>query len=88
MTNEMAMVLVAVVTALGGIIVAGIQGLRKENRSDHANVRQHLRALSNIAERTERKVDIVKDELEEHLEWHAERTHGVSGPTESGSDRQ
>lgn len=75
------MIIVASITALGAVLVALIQGLRHENRTDHAHVRQHLDRLSNIAERTERKVDTVKDELHEHLEWHQESNHGTKGST-------
>lgn len=64
------MVAVAVVTAVGGIIVALIQGLRKENRADHAVVQERLSLLSQIAMRTENKVDTVKEELADHLDWH------------------
>lgn len=85
MRNELAMVLVAVITAGGGVIVALIQSLRRENKTDHANVRQHLNTLSNIAERTERKVDSVKDELHQHLEWHQESN---SGPNTSIGTRK
>lgn len=70
MDNGLAMVAVAVVTAIGGIIVALIQGLRKENRQDHAVVQERLSLLSQIAMRTENKVDTVKEELADHLDWH------------------
>ena len=70
MDNGLAMVLVAVVTAIGGVIVALIQGLRRENRDDHAVVQERLSLLSTIAMRTENKVDTVKDELADHLDWH------------------
>jgi len=72
MDNEMAMILVAVITTVGGILVALIQSLRKENRDDHEVVAWSLERLAVIAERTEDKVDTVKDELEEHLTWHEE----------------
>ena len=49
MDNGLAMVAVAVVTAIGGIIVALIQGLRKENRQDHAVVQERLSLLPQIA---------------------------------------
>lgn len=72
MDNEMAMILVAVITTVGGILVALIQSLRKENRDDHAVVQWSLERLAVIAERTEDKVDTVREELEEHLTWHEE----------------
>lgn len=79
--NQLTMIIVASITALGGVLVALIQGLRRENRTDHASVRRHLDRLSNIAERTERKVDTVKDELHGHLEWHQEPYDGTKTGT-------
>jgi hypothetical protein len=80
MDNGLAMVIVAVVTTVGGIVVAVIHSFRKENRKDHAEVSSGLLSLSLIALRTEQKVDTVKDELHEHLGWHS------GGPTdESGT---
>jgi len=72
MDNEIAMILVAVITAVGGVLVALIQSLRKEDRDDHEVGAGSLERLAVIAERTEDKVDTVKDELEEHLTWHEE----------------
>lgn len=70
MDNGLAMVTVAVVTAVGGVIVAVIHSARKENRQDHAVVADNLTRLTQIALRTEDKVDTVKDELHSHLDWH------------------
>ena len=70
MDNGLAMVVVALVTTVGGIVVAVIHSFRKENRKDHAEVSSGLLSLSLIALRTEQKVDTVKDELHEHLGWH------------------
>lgn len=79
------MVAVAVVTAIGGIIVALIQGLRKENREDHAIVQERLSLLSQIAMRTENKVDTVKEELADHLDWHK---GGFGGEVRRGTQKR
>ena len=79
MDNEMAMVVVAVITSVGGVVVALIQSLRKENRQDHATVQDSLYHLERIALRTEDKVDTVKEELEEHLAWHEGEVDGRPG---------
>ncbi len=54
---------VALVTAVGGIIVAVVHSFRKENHKDHAAVMNVLDRVSNTMERVEGKVD-------SHLEWH------------------
>lgn len=87
MANEMAMVVVALITTIGGIVVAVIHSFRKENRKDHAEVASGLVNLSLIALRTEQKVDTVKDELHEHLGWHTRGTTDESGTgTQRGTD--
>lgn len=58
-------VIVAVVTAVGGIIVAAIHSFRKENHKDHATVMDALDRVSNTMERVEGKVD-------SHIQWHAQ----------------
>jgi hypothetical protein len=83
--NGLAMVAVAVVTAIGGVIVALIQGLRKENREDHAVVQERLSLLSQIAMRTENKVDTVKEELADHLDWHK---GGIGGQVRRGTEKR
>lgn len=78
MDNSFAMIIVAVITAVGAIIVAVIQNLRKENRQDHNIVQNQLKHLYGVATRTETKVDKVKDELVSHLSWHQGGIHGES----------
>lgn len=70
------MVLAAVVAAVGGVIVAFIQGLRKENREDHATVQSALQHIYRVTTRTEDKVDSVKTELNKHLLSHKEGNNG------------
>ena len=81
MDNGLAMVAAAVVAAVGAVVVALIQTLRKENREDHAVVQNSLAVLSRIAIRTENKVDTVKSELEEHLQSHKGDLGGEVGRT-------
>lgn len=88
MDNEMAMVVVAIITTVGGIVVAVIHSFRKENRKDHAEVSSGLVNLSLIALRTEQKVDTVKDELHEHLGWHTRGTTDEPGTvTQTGTNK-
>jgi hypothetical protein len=66
-----ALVLAAIVTAVGGIIVAALQKFRKENHDDHAYVRGLLTMLYKSQNRIETKVDRVDERLTGHLEFHA-----------------
>lgn len=84
MDNGLAMVIVAVVTAVGGVIVAVIHSARKENRNDHALVSDSLVRLTDIALRTEDKVDTVAVELHDHLEGHNDGEHRRLGQTDKG----
>lgn len=77
------MVLAALVAAVGGVVVALIQALRKENRQDHDLVTRQLGHLFRIALRTEDKVEKVGNEMRDHLRWHE---GGKDGFTE-GRDR-
>ena len=47
-------VIVAVVAAVGGVLAAVVQGLRKENRDDHAMVGQ---ALNRIETKLDNHID-------------------------------
>jgi hypothetical protein len=47
-------VIVAVVAAVGGVLAALVQGLRKENRDDHAMVGQ---ALNRIETKLDNHID-------------------------------
>ena len=66
-----ALVLAAVVTAVGGIIVSVLQQFKKENSKDHAYVRGMLTMLYGSQRRIETKVDKVDERLTGHLEFHA-----------------
>jgi low affinity Fe/Cu permease len=62
-----ALVIAAVVAAVGTIIVTVIQQFRHENRKDHASVMDALQKVSTTVQRVEGKVD-------SHLEWHIKET--------------
>lgn len=62
-----ALVIAAVVAAVGTIIVTMIQQFRKENRRDHGAVMDALDRVSTTVQRVEGKVD-------SHLEWHIKET--------------
>jgi lipopolysaccharide biosynthesis regulator YciM len=66
-----ASIIVAAITAVGGIIVAAINKFRKENKDDHAYVRGVLTMLYKSQNRIETKVDRVDERLSNHLELHA-----------------
>ena len=71
MDGGWALVVAAVVTAVGGIIVAVLQQFKKENSKDHAYVRGMLSMLYSSQRRVETKVDRVDERLTDHLEFHA-----------------
>jgi lipopolysaccharide biosynthesis regulator YciM len=71
MDMAVASIIVAVITAVGGIIVAAISKFRKENHDDHAYVRGLLTMLYKSQNRIETKVDKVDERLTSHLEFHA-----------------
>jgi hypothetical protein len=60
-----ATVLSAAIVALGTLLTSLVQKTRKENRNDHAEVRNELRSLRTTLERVESKHD-------RHIEWHVE----------------
>lgn len=62
---------VAMITALGGVIVALIQRGRRENKDDHAVVLGALRHAVNVIHR-------VDDKLDKHIDDHAEGRYGGS----------
>jgi len=70
MDGGWALILSAVVTAVGGIIVTVIALFRKENREDHAVVSGMLQHVFSSVGRVEVKVDKVSDRLESHVKEH------------------
>ena len=73
MDGGWALILSAVVTAVGGVLVTLIAQFRKENKSDHAVVAGMLQHISRSVGRVETKVDKVEKKLNDHLSDH---THG------------
>lgn len=65
-----AIVLAAVVSAVGGILVALIQKFRKENQKDHDLVMSMLRIVYKSLQRNEMKLDKVDERLTDHIESH------------------
>ena len=78
MDAGVAAVLVGVITAIGGIVVAVIQliGLRNENKADHAVVQGQLSSILNSVFRVDSKVDGVTDRLDKHIQEHSEGAFG------------
>ena len=62
-----ALVISAVVAAVGTVIVTLLTMFRKENRRDHGAVMDALNNVSTTVQRVEGKVD-------SHLEWHIKET--------------
>lgn len=71
MDGGWALVLSAVVTAVGGVIVAVIAQFRKENKQDHDVVLGMIKMVYNRTGRVEEKVDRVDERLTEHVESHS-----------------
>jgi hypothetical protein len=65
-----ALVLSAVVTAVGGIVVTVISQFRKENREDHAVVSGMLQHIYKSIKGVETKVDKVEHKLNGHIKEH------------------
>lgn len=64
MDANWALILAAVVTAVGGIIVAVLQKFKTENHTDHQVVLGMLKILHKGQQR-------VEERLDNHLEFHA-----------------
>lgn len=69
MTAANASIVVAVITMIGGIIVAFIQAARKENHADHAVVQKQLNLIF-------KAVNKVDERVEQHLDDHREGQYG------------
>ena len=70
MDGGWALILSAVVTTIGGILVTLIAQFRKENRSDHAVVAGMLQHIYKSVGRVEVKVDKVEKKLDDHVGDH------------------
>mgnify|MGYP006893395289 FL=1 len=85
MDGGWALVLSAVVTAVGGVIVTVIAQFRKENRTDHNDVMSTLRIMHKGIGRVETKVDKVDGRLTDHLISHA--TEGLDNGQRTDKNR-
>lgn len=66
MSDAWAIVIAALITALGGIgaaMMTSMRKLRKENRDDHGQVMQKLDAVNE-------GLTYVSDRLDNHIDWH------------------
>lgn len=64
-------VLVAVVTAVGGVLAVLVQKSREENKEDHGQVMNKLIDLHSDVRKVEVKVDHVEESLTTHLLEHS-----------------
>ena len=85
MDGGWALVLSAVVTAVGGVLVTIISQFRKENRTDHDSVMSTLRIMHKGIGRVETKVDKVDGRLTDHLISHA--TEGLDNGRRTNKNR-
>jgi GTP-binding protein EngB required for normal cell division len=70
MDGGWALVLSAIVTAVGGIMVTLLAMVRKENKDDHAVVAGMLQHVFKSVGTVETKLDKVSDNLKEHINSH------------------
>lgn len=70
MDGGWALVLSAVVTAIGGIMVTLLALVRKENKDDHAVVAGMLQHVFKSVVTVENKLDKVSDNFQEHIKTH------------------
>lgn len=70
MSQAWAVFLASVVTTSGGVLIAVMNRVRKENARDHEVVQGILRMVHRSQQRTEEKVDHVTDRLFRHIEEH------------------
>ena len=71
MDANWALILAAVVTAVGGIIVAALQKFKSENHNDHQVVLGMLKILHKGQQRVEDKIERLDERLDNHIEFHA-----------------
>lgn len=68
-----ALILAAVVTAVGGVIVTVIQKARNQDSEEHGLVMDMMKIMHQSQIRTETKVDKVDERLSSHLQFHADQ---------------
>jgi hypothetical protein len=73
MTDAWALIIATLITAVAGVVGAGIKQLkelRRENRNDHGMVMLHLKTVRRSVENVGDKVQSVSDRLDNHIDWH------------------
>jgi len=60
-------VIVAVITAIGGLLAVLVQKGREENKADHGSVMEKLIDLHKDVHHVEVKIDHVEEKLDSHL---------------------
>lgn len=71
MTAEMATVIAASISAIGGLLGIAIhefRDMKKKNSADHGSVMLKLNKV-------QKSVDRVAERLDDHIDWHLEETH-------------
>lgn len=70
-------VIVATITAIGGLLVALVQKGRKENKNDHnvvatmlVDVKDEILNLHHKIDHVDEQVDKVDDQMHDHMMWH------------------
>ena len=78
---EMEAAIVAIITAIGGILVALVQRGRKENKSDHnivatmlVDVKDEILNLHHKIDHVDEQVDKVDDQMQGHMMWHYKKS--------------
>ena len=73
--------IVAIITAIGGILVALVQRGRKENKSDHnivatmlVDVKDEILNLHHKIDHVDEQVDKVDDQMQGHMMWHYKKS--------------
>jgi Na+-translocating ferredoxin:NAD+ oxidoreductase RnfG subunit len=73
--------IVAIITAIGGILVALVQKGRKENKSDHnivatmlVDVKGEILNLHHKIDHVDEQVDKVDDQMHDHMMWHYKKS--------------
>lgn len=64
-------VLVAIITAVGGVLAVLVQKSREENKQDHGKVMEKLVDLHKDVHHVENKIDHVEEKLDSHLLDHS-----------------
>ena len=64
-------IIVAVITAIGGLLAVLVQKSREENKEDHGKVMEKLIDLHKDVHHVEIKMDHVEEKLDSHLLDHS-----------------